>query len=54
MGVINLGNIYQDEIIDILEKDIVKEMIDNFKNGYKCQELCKHCCFLTPKNSTKK
>ena len=53
-GVINLGNIYQEEISNILEKDIVNEMIENFKKGYKCQELCKHCCFLIPKNSNKK
>lgn len=52
MGIINLGNIYNDEIKDILEKDIVKEMIYNFKHGYKCQELCKHCSFLT--NNIKK
>jgi len=54
MGIINLGNIYQEEISEILEKNIVKEMIDNFKKGYKCQELCKHCCFLTSKNNTEK
>lgn len=51
MGVINLGNIYNEELSNILEKDIVKNMIDNFKKGYKCQELCKHCCFLTPKKN---
>lgn len=45
-GVINLGNIYNEELDEILNKDIVKEMIDNFKKGYKCQELCKHCSFL--------
>ena len=49
MGVINLGNIYQEEIDDILEKDVVKEMIYNFKRGFKCQELCKRCCFLPVK-----
>lgn len=48
LGTINLGNIYQDEISDVLEKTLVKEMIDNFKKGYKCQELCKHCSFLQP------
>ena len=53
MGTINLGNIYQEDIAEILEKDIVKEMITNFKKGYKCQELCKHCCFLTPKKNNK-
>lgn len=45
-GIINLGNIYQENIEDILEKNIVKEMIEGFKKGYKCQELCKHCSFL--------
>ena len=48
-GIINLGNIYQEELDDILDKEIVRAMIDNFKKGYKCQELCNHCCFLTPK-----
>ena len=50
-GIINLGNIYNEEINNILEKDIVKEMIDNFKKNHKCQELCKHCSFLQPKNN---
>ena len=45
-GVINLGNIYENELSDILNKPIVTEMIDNFKKGVKCQELCKHCSFL--------
>lgn len=45
-GVLSLGNIYQDNIPDIYEKDIVKEMIKGFKNNYKCQELCRHCHFL--------
>lgn len=50
-GIINLGNIYNEKINNILEKDIVKEMIDNFKKNHKCQELCKHCSFLQPKNN---
>lgn len=45
-GIINLGNIYNDNIKDIFNKDIVKKMINGFKNNYKCQELCKHCSFL--------
>ena len=48
-GIINLGNIYNDNLDDILNKQIVIDMINGFKNGNKCQELCKHCCFLTPK-----
>ena len=45
-GIINLGNIYNDSIDDIFNKDIVKNMINGFKNKYKCQELCRHCSFL--------
>lgn len=45
-GVINLGNIYHEELESILNKSIVKDMIDGFKKGYKRQELCKHCSFL--------
>lgn len=45
-GVINLGNIYTDELKEIFEKQIVKDMIEGFKNNKKCQELCKHCSFL--------
>ena len=53
-GIINLGNIYQENIEDILEKNIVKEMIEGFKKGHKCQELCKHCSFLEHKKNTDK
>ena len=45
-GDIKLGNIYTDNLDDILNKKIVKDMISGFKNNYKCQELCRHCCFL--------
>ena len=45
-GIINLGNIYNENIDTVLNKPIVKEMINGFKNGRKCQELCKHCSFL--------
>ena len=44
-GVINLGNIYEEELNAILNKDIVKEMKDNFKNNKKIENLCKHCNF---------
>ena len=52
-GIINLGNIYKDNINDIYNKEIVKEMIRGFKNNYKCQELCRHCSFLEIKRSDK-
>lgn len=45
-GIINLGNIYQEDLNEILNKKIVQEMVDGFKKGHKCQELCKHCSFL--------
>ncbi len=45
-GIINLGNIYNDNLSDILNSDKVLKMIDGFKNNKKCEELCKHCKFL--------
>ena len=45
-GDINLGNIYEDNLEDILESDKVKNIINNFKNNKKCEELCKHCKFI--------
>ena len=45
-GIITLGNIYNENLDEILDKKIVKEMINGFKNNYKCQELCKHCNFI--------
>lgn len=45
-GIINLGNIYENDLCEILEQERVKKMIDGFKNNKKCEELCKHCKFL--------
>ena len=45
-GLINLGNIYQDNIDDIFKQDRVIKMITNFKNHKKSEELCKHCKFI--------
>ena len=46
-GIINLGNIYKDNLAEILNSERVKRMKDGFKNNYKCEELCRHCRFLT-------
>lgn len=46
MGIINLGNIYENSIEEILNDDRVKNIINNFKNNKKCEELCKHCKFI--------
>ena len=45
-GVINLGNIYEDNISDVLNCERVKKMVDGFKNHHKCEELCRHCSFI--------
>lgn len=45
-GEINLGNIYKDNLEDILNSDRVNKMINGFKNNKKCEELCKHCKFI--------
>ena len=45
-GIINLGNIYNNNLDDILNSDRVEYMIDNFRNNKKCEELCKHCNFI--------
>lgn len=45
-GIINLGNIYKDDIKDILNDNKVLKMLDGFKNNKKYEELCKHCRFI--------
>lgn len=45
-GDISLGNIYQNSLQEILNTKRVKNIIDNFKNNKKCEELCKHCKFI--------
>lgn len=52
-GIINLGNIYHDDLTSVLDKDIVKNMINGFKNNKKCIELCRHCSFLEENNDNK-
>jgi len=48
-GIINLGNIYMDNLKDILNSKRVLKMIEGFKNNKKCEELCKHCNFIEKK-----
>ena len=45
-GILSLGNIYEDNLDDIINSDRVKKMIEGFKKDYKCEELCRHCSFL--------
>lgn len=51
-GVINLGNIYKDNIDDIYNSKRVNDMINNFRNNKKCEELCRHCSFLGDRNES--
>lgn len=46
LRIINLGNIFKEEIDEILNKKTVIKMIEGFKNNKKEMELCKHCNFL--------
>jgi len=46
LGNINLGNIFNEKLNDIINKDRYQTMINNFKNNKKCEELCKRCNFL--------
>lgn len=49
LGVINLGNIFKDNLSDVLNSTRVSNMISCFKNNRKCEELCLHCGFLDNK-----
>ncbi len=44
-GEINLGNIFKDNLDVILNKEIVINMINGFKNGKSICQLCKNCNF---------
>ena len=46
LGIINLGNIYENDLDSVFSSERVKMMIIGFKKGYKCEELCRHCSFL--------
>lgn len=42
-GIINLGNIYQDELDNILNSTKAKNIIENFGNRKVAEELCQKC-----------
>lgn len=45
-GIINLGNIYTDNLEKVINSKRYKDMVYNFSNNKKKEELCKHCKFL--------
>lgn len=44
-GIINLGNIFNENLKDILSSKRVVNMITNFQNNKICEELCMKCDF---------
>ncbi len=44
-GIINLGNIYEEDLKDILNKEKTKQIINGFKNNKLVEELCQKCDF---------
>ncbi len=44
-GVIKLGNIFNDDLDDVLGSSLVKEIIDGFRNSKSVCLLCKNCNF---------
>jgi radical SAM protein with 4Fe4S-binding SPASM domain len=45
-GDINLGNIFNEELDDILNKDKCKEIIEGFRNKKLIEPLCKRCGYI--------
>jgi len=45
-GIINLGNIYIDDLESIFSNKRVENMLEGFRQHKKKEELCKHCSFL--------
>ncbi len=44
-GIINLGNIYKNDLNDIISSDLFKEMKQGFLDNKKIHELCRKCNF---------
>ena len=44
-GVINLGNIFEEDLDTILNKEKTKNIINGFNNNKLCEELCQKCGF---------
>ena len=44
-GIINLGNIYKNELNDIINGDLFKKINEGFLKNVKVHELCKRCTF---------
>ena len=45
-GIINLGNIFKDNLNDIIKSERYMNMLKGFKNNKKIERLCKKCKYL--------
>lgn len=45
-GIIKLGNIFSDDLENIINSSRYQNMLRGFKNNIKCEKLCKKCNFL--------
>lgn len=45
-GIIDFGNIYEEDLNEVINSKRFLDMQDNFKNNKKKEELCKHCNFI--------
>lgn len=45
LGIINLGNVFENTIDEIKNTDRYKKMLEGFKNNKKCEMLCRKCKF---------
>ena len=48
-GKINLGNIFSDDIEDVLSSKLFNEMLEGFKNSKRIHPLCQKCNFIETK-----
>jgi len=44
-GIVNLGNIFKDDLNSILTSKRVGNILKGFNDNKACEELCKHCSF---------
>lgn len=49
-AIVKLGNIFTDNLEDVLNSKKIINIINNFRNNKKIEELCKHCNFLEKRN----
>lgn len=45
-GVICLGNIFSDDLLEVLDSKRSVAMREGFKKNIKCENLCRHCLFI--------